>query len=84
MKEKTPVYKNHREIILLWGKRSCYAAAIDVPDKTAQSHYDRNSIGYGNLKKVVDAAAKIGHPEVTLDMLMELKPVRRRIKCCSQ
>lgn len=77
--KKIPQFENHQEIILLWGKRADYAAAIGVALSTAQSHYARNSIGEEHLEKVVEAAAQIGHSEVTLPLLRSLKP-RRRLK----
>jgi hypothetical protein len=78
--KKIPPFNDHREIILLWGPRRAYAEAIGVREATAQSHYDRNSIGEAHLQKVVDAAAQIGHPEITISLLWSLKPRRRRLQ----
>ena len=73
------MYQTHSEIIGLWSNVAEFARDIDVPYQRARKMNDRGSIHSDYWSLVVSAADKLGHDEITIELLSRTKPKRNFI-----
>jgi hypothetical protein len=76
--------KSFKEVISLWPTRVAFARSIGVEYVNAQMMDKRNSIHARHWQAVSRAAAKIGHPEITIECLADVaerrkNPPRRKV-----
>lgn len=69
-----------RNIIDLWPSPIAFATAIKINKNAAGMMYRRDSIPGKHFIAVVAAAADLGHPEVTPELLCRLAAAKREHK----
>jgi hypothetical protein len=79
MPKPKPLPKTFRDVLSLWPSRAAFARAIGVEYVNAQMMDKRDSIGARHWKAVAKAAAKIEHPEITIEYLAELADRKRAV-----
>lgn len=67
---------SHSQIIGLWDNVAEFARDIDVPYQRARKMNDRGSIHSDYWDLVVNAADRLGHGEITIELLSKTKPKR--------
>lgn len=70
------MYDSHKEIICLWPTIADFSRAINVGYECAQQMKRRKSIASDHWTRVVEAARRLGHDDVTIELLAETKPSR--------
>jgi hypothetical protein len=69
--------KTFKDIIELWEKRKSFASAINISPGLASLWWQRDSIDAKYYNAIVEGARKIGHPEVTHEMLCNIAASKR-------
>lgn len=70
--------RTFRDVIEYFGGPSKFAAAVAIDDGHARVMKHRNSIDSAYWPRVIDAAVKLGKPEVTLELLAKCATVKPR------
>ena len=69
--------KNFRDIIDLWPSRSAFAKRLSVPNSTASSMWQNDTIPSQYWVDVVAGAVERGHGDVTFEMLAGMAKAKR-------